>query len=218
MGVIKCTKFDRAYYESDVEATFDAFYETMIYEVNKYFEIKKVIFNDPATIVLWKNGEKTVVKVQGDDEYDPEKGMAMAIAKHFMGDNYHYYDIFKKWVPYEAVKVEKDETIDLYGDGTRFAVVTPIKNPGPVKDYFDMGNVRDGCLSNGKYSKIAVSFFIKGNDRINEAYFLIPSGDKNELNESFNAYAKSRYHLQNKSLVVTDIIILRTGDTIFDVE
>ena len=44
-------------------------------------EIKNVIFNDPATIVFWKDGTKTVVKCQDGDEFDPEKGLAMAIAK-----------------------------------------------------------------------------------------------------------------------------------------
>lgn len=35
--------------------------------------IKKVIFNDPATIILWKDGTKTVVKCQEGDTYDKEK-------------------------------------------------------------------------------------------------------------------------------------------------
>lgn len=69
-----------------------------------YFKIKKVIFDGPATIVLWKDGSKTVVKCRGE-EYDPEKGLAMAIAKHFLGTNeskYNYYDVFKKWLPKEV--------------------------------------------------------------------------------------------------------------------
>ena len=43
--------------------------------------IKDVIFNPPATIILWMDGTKTVVKDQGEVFYDPEKGMAMAVAK-----------------------------------------------------------------------------------------------------------------------------------------
>ena len=63
-------------------------------------KIKSVIYNRPATIVFWKDGTKTVVKCE-NEEYDPEKGLAMAIAKKALGNNYHYYDIFKKWLPDE---------------------------------------------------------------------------------------------------------------------
>ena len=44
-------------------------------------EIKKVIFNDPATIILWEDGTKTVVKAHDKDQFDKEKGLAMAIVK-----------------------------------------------------------------------------------------------------------------------------------------
>lgn len=53
--------------------------------------IKEVIFNDPATIILWKNGDKTVVKAH-QETYDPEKGFAMALCKYFMGNTRHYYE------------------------------------------------------------------------------------------------------------------------------
>ena len=61
------------------------------------FEIKDVIFNDPATIVLWADGTKTVVKAE-NEPFDPEKGLAMAISKRALGDKYDYYDTFKKYV------------------------------------------------------------------------------------------------------------------------
>ena len=63
-----------------------------------FFDIKNVIFNDPATIVFWGDGTKTVVKAL-DEPYDPEKGLAMAIAKKFLGNNHAYYDQFKRWIP-----------------------------------------------------------------------------------------------------------------------
>lgn len=63
--------------------------------------IKKVIFNEPATIVFWSDGTKTVVKCGKDDIWDPEKGLAMAVAKKFFGNEGFYYDIFKKWIPEE---------------------------------------------------------------------------------------------------------------------
>ena len=67
-----------------------------------YFRlIKKVIFNEPATIVFWADGTKTVVKCDEDDIWDPEKGLAMAVTKKFFGNEGFYYDIFKKWIPEE---------------------------------------------------------------------------------------------------------------------
>ena len=61
-------------------------------------DIKNVIFNEPATIVFWTDGTKTVVKVQNGEKFDPEKGIAMAIAKKFFGNEGNYYNHIKKWV------------------------------------------------------------------------------------------------------------------------
>ena len=47
--------------------------------------IKKVIFNKPATIVYWSDNTKTVVKCGKNDEWDKEKGLAMAISKKLIG-------------------------------------------------------------------------------------------------------------------------------------
>lgn len=63
------------------------------YEMKK---IEKVIFNDPATIVFWRDGSKTVVKAK-DEPFDKEKGLAMAIAKNVYGNEGNYYNIFRKW-------------------------------------------------------------------------------------------------------------------------
>lgn len=73
--------------------------------------IKKVIFNPPATIVLWGDGTKTVVKCQGDrwcgyidncpngcEGYNKEFGLAMCIAKKALGNKGNYYNEFKKWL------------------------------------------------------------------------------------------------------------------------
>lgn len=64
-------------------------------------KIKKVIFNNPATIVFWSDGTKTVVKAGANDIFDPEKGLAMAISKKMLGNNYTAYGRFKKWLPKE---------------------------------------------------------------------------------------------------------------------
>lgn len=51
--------------------------------------IKKVMFNGPATIVYWSDNTKTIVKCMEGEEFDPEKGLAMAICKRLYGDNFH---------------------------------------------------------------------------------------------------------------------------------
>ena len=69
--------------------------------------IKNVIFNDPLTIVIWSDGTKTFVKASENDEYDPEKGMALAIAKKTMGNKYSYYDEIRKWVAKDEERKKK---------------------------------------------------------------------------------------------------------------
>ena len=76
--------------------------------------IKKVIFNDPATIVFWSDGSKTVVKCQDGDIYDPEKGLAMAISKKALGNKGNYCNEFKKWLPED--EEEEERTVELRFD------------------------------------------------------------------------------------------------------
>lgn len=61
-----------------------------------YSNIKKVIFNDPATIVYWHDGDKTVVKCSDNDTFSEETGLVMAINKKLFGDD--YYNKVKKLV------------------------------------------------------------------------------------------------------------------------
>ena len=59
--------------------------------------IRKVVFNDPATIVLWSDGTKTVVKCGPEDTYDMEKGLAMAIVKKMAGNDNRFHKVFKQY-------------------------------------------------------------------------------------------------------------------------
>lgn len=75
-----------------------------IYQLPKFDhkQIKDVIYNNPATIVLWKDGTKTVVKCQKGDTYNPELGLAMCIIKKMCDNKGNYNDVFNKWLPKEA--------------------------------------------------------------------------------------------------------------------
>lgn len=62
-----------------------------VYKPRKYIPdmgIKKIIFNEPATIVYWKDGTKTVVKCNPDDSFDPEKGVFVAMLKKIGESDY----------------------------------------------------------------------------------------------------------------------------------
>lgn len=96
--------------------------KTVVYNGNMYTNIENVIFNDPATIVFWTDGSKTVVKCQPGEIFDPEKGLAMAISKKVLGNDYGYYETFAKHVGRynkkkfnkaleEAKKIAPDEVV-----------------------------------------------------------------------------------------------------------
>lgn len=64
----------------------------------------KVIFHDPATIVFWDDGTKTVVKCQEGDKYDEEMGLALCFTKKALGNKSNFNNVMKKFIP------EKEET------------------------------------------------------------------------------------------------------------
>ena len=75
--------------------------------------IKNVIFSGPCTIVQWTDGDKTIVRCENEN-FDKEKGLAMAIVKKLFGTNEsksNYNDIFKKWLP-----EKKDHSSNPFGN------------------------------------------------------------------------------------------------------
>ena len=62
-------------------------------------KVKKVIYNDPATIIFWTDGTKTVVKCQEGDTYSEEKGFVMAYLKKMLGNDNTFNKEINKWVP-----------------------------------------------------------------------------------------------------------------------
>lgn len=99
-------------------------------EVGDY-GIKRVIFDNPSTIVYWSDGTKTVVTCQdniqpvgktANDEksyrekpmaagtYSRETGLALCFAKKMLGNKGNYNDIFRKFI-------EEDKTAETAGKG-----------------------------------------------------------------------------------------------------
>lgn len=66
----------------DIASLSFAFNDTVFIKVKPV----KVIFNNPATIVIWDDGTKTIVKRQKGDRYDKEKGLALCYMKKALGN------------------------------------------------------------------------------------------------------------------------------------
>ena len=99
---LEVKNYIRAY---ELDLSLYSYFKPNATNTTKLPEIKNVIFNEPATIILWDDGTKTVVKCQEGEGYDPEKGLAMAISKKALGNKGNYCEVFKKWLPEEVEEV-----------------------------------------------------------------------------------------------------------------
>ena len=100
--------------------------------------IKNVIFSGPCTIVQWTDGDKTIVRCENED-FDPEKGLAMAIVKKLFGTNEsktNYNDIFKKWIQEEEVPEFLNKKMNVSEDKKYHTVKDAMYMP--VKQYANM--------------------------------------------------------------------------------
>lgn len=59
---------------------------------------EKVIFNPPATVVFWKDGDKTVVKCMKDEPYSPYFGFLAALGKKIFSSNAKIQHILKPFI------------------------------------------------------------------------------------------------------------------------
>lgn len=62
-------------------------------------QIKRVIYNNPATVVYWTDGTKTVVKCQSGDTFSEETGLMAAMLKRIYGNDNTYNKVMKPWIP-----------------------------------------------------------------------------------------------------------------------
>lgn len=62
------------------------------------FDIKRVIFNGPATIVFWLDGTKTVVKCAEGETNDKKASILWAYAKKICGTSSHMNKVLDKLV------------------------------------------------------------------------------------------------------------------------
>lgn len=100
----------RACYEGKVELTDIStthLYDILGFKKPVSFDVKEVIYNDPAVIVYWEDGTKTVATAQ-NEEYDPEKGLAICFAKKALGNSYKGMGRFKRLLK-KALKKKPEE-------------------------------------------------------------------------------------------------------------
>lgn len=60
-------------------------------------KVKRIIFHNPATIVFWEDGTKTVVKCMKDQEYSKYYGFLAALGKKIYKNNSHLQHIIEEY-------------------------------------------------------------------------------------------------------------------------
>lgn len=113
------------------------------FNTRETIHIKKVIYNPPATIILWSDDTKTVAKCNQDDEYSPEAGFAICVAKKYRNNYYKdlnksiiitqdqwddYYREYKTSIGERRVNLSRVNHLDI---DDKFAIVNLV----PVKDF-----------------------------------------------------------------------------------
>lgn len=108
------------------------------------YGIKKIIFNEPATIIIWDDGIKTVSKCLPEDTYDKKIGLALCILKKIFKSN---AEINKLIQMFDKKSVAKDkpqyaEAVDyIRGQSLIFKLLDGWTLPISVKNilclYFD---------------------------------------------------------------------------------
>ena len=74
--------------------------------VGRSTDIVKVVFNKPATIVWFADGDKVIVKAH-DEDFDKEKGVAMAVMRKLYGTRAYFNNVMEN-----AIDQNKDEKVE----------------------------------------------------------------------------------------------------------
>ena len=88
-------------------------YLDMCYPYNVY--IKQVMYYDPATIVFWSDGTKTVSKCREGDVYSEECGLMICVMKKIMGAT-KVHELMHDWISYEQNEVTLKDVREKHKD------------------------------------------------------------------------------------------------------
>lgn len=154
-------------------------------KVNVFEKIEKVMFNKPDTIIVFKDGSKSVAKCSKGDDYDPFVGYLVALVKYVLPKKYnlvklledeHYQDFY--FTGYYHNNVGYTVLNNITNDYTYIA--TGIVNPGDIHYNYTYETRKLICLLKcfaNNYDKYE-DFFI------NHVYNMIKTSnrDKKQLN------------------------------------
>ena len=76
-------------------------------------DIDRVVFNDPATIVFWEDGTKTVVKCAKDQTFERYAGFIAACAKKMFGSTSRAKAIMEENAYDQPPKAKKERAVGL---------------------------------------------------------------------------------------------------------
>ena len=96
----------KTYIENDRKVTYDFIKRSIEDRISP----KKVIFNGPATVVLWKDSTKTIVKCREGEADDKEKAIMYCILKKLCGNKAAMDKYLKLFLKEEESNEEKEET------------------------------------------------------------------------------------------------------------
>lgn len=82
-------------------------WEIVKYKDKPLPKVKKVIFNPPATIIIWNDNTKSVVQCQNGEPFDAEKGFALAYLKKLLGNDNTFNKEINKWVNDDLANIKK---------------------------------------------------------------------------------------------------------------
>lgn len=68
------------------------------------YKVVKVIYNNPATIVIWDDGTKTISKCSAEDTYNPTTGLTVAVLKKLVGGE-SLRRLYDDWLPEDSQTV-----------------------------------------------------------------------------------------------------------------
>lgn len=74
-------------------------------------QVKKIVSNPKkrTTVILWKNGDKTITKAMKGEKFDAEKGIAMAFMKYAYGNNGAYMKEIRKAIAEDQKVIVEDQ-------------------------------------------------------------------------------------------------------------
>lgn len=96
--------------QSRIDNSFGSYYED---DAGNVTYIKEVIYNDPAVVVIWNDGTKTVSKCDYGDNFNPEFGLILCVLKKVVGND-QVAKLLMNWVPDDIDGLTKITLRDVF--------------------------------------------------------------------------------------------------------